>query len=501
MLHAGTIFSSIIWSQQLLFCIVTISCVLKLYFLAIIVRRCLTIKKLYHPWSFAVGILLGSVIGDVAWEIKIIQHLWIPTLPYSVITFFIRIAWGFAVVQYQSIALFMQSLMEKNFRPHLLQKILFPISALFACYFFYIAFFEPGLTNELEREVARQLIENIPLEIRMIRYTVLYLLNMLMIPGLYITFEKMRTHNLPKLLRKQLIIFIRYLLFPYIMTEFIQISYIVCTPLQPYMTPVVSISTMLLIYATYYCMSKVICLHFSSTDHPLIIPTTSMITVHNIKTSIDILGTATSTQELGHIVQTFFHQTYVIPARYVSLHIRSAQVSSTPHLLIPIEQHVEEFLSTMSTDTERLLEHTQILSYDDISFDQFYEHSSEFNPILTLFDTITADIFIPIYVKRKMVAYITITRNARGPHASYAYAELTEMLLFANYLGNVITILQHHGLEAIAQESLNLKDTAHSKQQEISLLKESIRFCINNKISAAPGSSSITTDVLCVSIR
>jgi len=449
----------------------------------IIMSKGFSIKNLYHPWTFTIGILVGSMFGDFAWAIKAIQHLWLPSLPYAYITFFIRIAWGFVVIQYQSLALFMQSLLGKNFMPTRLQKVLFIISGVFSCYFFYLAFFERGLTDEYEREAAKQLLSNIPLEFRMIRYTVLYLLNLLIIPGVYNTFTKIHAQHLPKILRRQLTIFMRYLVCPYIMTEFIQTSYLVFTPLQPYIIPAVSCATILLIYTTYYCMQKILRLRFL-TDEADESPTIQLATLHTLKTSIDALGETSSIQELNHIVQSFFHQTYTIPLRATALYLRPND--ATIPALSEQEQRVEHFLNTCNPEINILIEQTKLLSYDNIMYDQFYNHSPLFESVIQFLNTIDSDIFIPIYNKHKLIAYITVKKDARGKQY-YTRAERDEMLLFSSYLTNIISLMQNHNLEKILQQLKLFKDELYTKYQEINLYKEGIRSCAKNRTESHPG--------------
>ncbi len=49
-----------------------------------------------------------------AWILKLIRQLWIPSFDYRVYLFWLRIAWAFLIVQYQALALFIESLVEKN---------------------------------------------------------------------------------------------------------------------------------------------------------------------------------------------------------------------------------------------------------------------------------------------------------------------------------------------------------------------------------------------------
>ena len=37
---------------------------------------------------FLIGILIGSMFGDIAWVIKLIRNLFFPHIDYSIVTFF-----------------------------------------------------------------------------------------------------------------------------------------------------------------------------------------------------------------------------------------------------------------------------------------------------------------------------------------------------------------------------------------------------------------------------
>ena len=92
---------------------------------------------------------------------------------------------------------------------------------------------------------------------------------------------------------------------------------------------------------------------------------------------------------------------------------------------------------------------------------------------------INADIMVPIYNKQqRVIAYIIVERDARVEF--YSDIERDEMLVFANYLGNVIYLLQNRNLEALIHQEKELKEELYNKHQEINQYKESIRSFLKN---------------------
>ena len=458
--------------------LISVSC--KLYFLGILIPKGLRASKIQKPWLYLLGILAGSLFGDIAWIVKLIREIWIPNTNYNVLTFFIRIAWGFLIVQYQSLALFIESLTEKNFTLSRLHKVLIAIGSSFSLYFFYIAFFDTSLTSEFEREQAK--ISNlIPLEITVMRYASYYLFNLLLIPSLFVAFKKLRTGNLPSILKKQLRIFIQFLIFPYILIEVLQAAHFLFSSFEAYLYPTVSISTVLLIYAIYYCIQQVMGLRFLNfNSHVQSINSPNFI--DDFKTVFEQLNYSTTTYELSHIIQTFFKDAFNIPLRKTTMYVRSNassdKTSSAPSLN-KIEHAIETFLSTHEGQVCSFIHAHKILIYDEIDFSNFYNEDDTKKAILEFLTSINADIFLPIYEKQKIIAYLIVDRHARTQEF-YTIVERDEMLVFASYLGNVLNLLNNRNLETMLHEEKELREKLYNNQQEIAQYKESIRSLLRN---------------------
>ncbi|HRN77981.1 MAG TPA: sigma 54-interacting transcriptional regulator [Candidatus Dependentiae bacterium] len=483
--------NTIVHSPQLLLATITISFTVKTYFLAILIPKGLKSRTFHRPWFFALGILGCSLFGDIAWMIKLYRLVFNPAISYTTVTFLTRIAWTFVVLQYQSLAFFIQSLMDKYFKPTRIQQFFVCVSMLIAGYFLYEAFFDTTLISEEERELAKALSTNIPLEINAMRYTVLYILFGLIVPSLYNTFRLMRSKLLPKILRKQLNIFIKYLVCPYLMTEVIQTSYFMVIAIQPYILPLVNFSTILLIMATYYCMHKVMGLRFLNfSSHVTSVPRLNALS--NFKTHLEQLSQASSLYELMQVTQLFFNEALHVPLRDTTLlsrqdeHVVGAQMNDK-HLT---KKLVEEFMRSHSDSVCKIIEKLKILVYDEIAFSHFYEEDEDRNALLNFLDTIDAEIFLPIYAQNSMIAYITVKKGARGD-ACYNDSERDEMIVFASYLGSSINLLNNKNLDTMVTHAKKLQNELYIKHQEINQYKESIRSFLHNKKRKDMGTKDI----------
>jgi transcriptional regulator with PAS, ATPase and Fis domain len=135
---------------------------------------------------------------------------------------------------------------------------------------------------------------------------------------------------------------------------------------------------------------------------------------------------------------------------------------------------VESFIAANGQGTCGSGKSAKILIYDEIDFNNFYEKTDENIALLSFLETINADIFMPIYEKNNMTAYIIVERFARLNNF-YGTTERDEMLVYASYLGNIINLFQTCNLDTLAQQEKELQDELYQKHQEINQYKESIR--------------------------
>lgn len=462
---------SVLGSYPFVLATILLSFALKCYLLVTLTTRGNNITSAKKSWFLLLLVIIGSLVDTSAWILKLIRCLFFPNMDYRVCMFWIRIAWCFSIIQYQALALFIESLVDQEQKTNFRKKVLITISSLFGFCFIYLAFSEFNDTNRL------------PIENLLQKGFTVYSQFFVMLSALFITIFKMRNYVLPRILKKQLKIFISALIVPHLVSDFVQIFPFGVPAYTARILTVVSISTIFLTYAIYYCSRKMMGLRFLNFQaHVQSHDKFSFI--DNFKDVLEQLSHVTSVQELGHITQTFFKDAFHIPLRRTALFVRKLsameEVNPSKLELSKIESQVEMILNSQDHEINTFLQQSKIIIQDEVAFSNHYENTRVTNAIASFLEEINADIFIPIYEKQKIIAYIIVDRDARIEF--YSDIERDEMLVFASYLGNVSHLLQNRNLEALIHQEKELKEELYAKHQEINQYKESIRsFLKNNK--------------------
>ncbi len=470
--------------QFLLFAIL-FSVGIKCYFLRLLIPQGLRFRAALKPWMLLLGVVIGSMFGDVAWLLKLIRILFIPDIPYPLLITVVRISWGLLIIQYQSLGFFIESLAEKDYHLTAWRKVLFGISAVFCCYFLFIAFFDNNLTDFYERNVALLLPTHLaPLEIRMFRYTVLYLLNLITLPSLFLTIIKIRREKLPKILKKQLKIFMLWFMVPYLITEFLIAMHSYYASLHAHTYSIVGISTILLSYAVYYCLRKVLHLRFLNAEQR--IPSVNNTTfINEFKNVLEQLSHATSEQEIERSVQAFFKETFSIGMQRTHLYVRPihTEINHAHHSSerCKTESLIENFVTTYDTTSAlaQFLRTSKVVIRDEIEFNSFYQEDELSKVCIRALDAVNADVFLPIYQQQTIVAYIIVEQFSR-PQEFFDLGERDQMVVFANYLSNVINLLQNRNLGSLLQQERELREELYNKQQEINQYRECMQAFIRS---------------------
>src|SRR5438132_795063 len=115
-------------SNQFIFATSCCSFILKSCLLYILLRKTFGSITVEKPLYFLLATLIGNMFSDFAWIIKLIKTLFVPQLSYYAVLFFIRIAWVFSIIQYQSLALFIESLVTQHYSLPKRQKFFLGIS-------------------------------------------------------------------------------------------------------------------------------------------------------------------------------------------------------------------------------------------------------------------------------------------------------------------------------------------------------------------------------------
>ncbi len=448
------------------------------------------------------GVIIGSIAGDVSWFIKLLRDLWITTIPYTVNIFGLRIAWAFLIIQYQSLALFIETVPQRIFRLKRMHFVSLAVSCAIACFFVYIAFFEPTLLTQVERHLAFNETnpQLIPWEVLVMRYVSLYLIPIFMLSSLFYTFKAISSRRLPTLLKRHMSILVQYFLTPFFIAESIVAIHMNVKSLNIYSSGILSISNILLTCSLYYSIRTILNLRFLNLDAH--IPARQRVNfIEHFKEALETLSKVGNIEELVQITQTFFKEAFDIHNKKVTLHIKNLSpesTSATPDKVNPLEQSIEQFLLTLTEKESECLKKLKILINDELSFTEFYNPSPIRHKFIQFLQDNQLDIFLPIYRNNTIIAHISVGLNARLQH-NYTLADHDEMLVYSTYLASVINLVRNRNLKQLIQKKHILQDDAFLKHQEINLYKESIEafiktnatkhigicFYKNNKITIA----------------
>ncbi len=435
----------------------------------------------FRSWILLVVMVISASFVDLSWIIKMTKEVFLPSLDRKVVLFFIRIAWGFIAIQYLALSLFIKSLLEKNYKIKKVDLILSIGNICMFLFFIGLAIYDHNCPSMEMRPIIEAIIQKIGFT---------YVLANLAFSSLVFGIKIMRSHELPRILRNQLKIFLRLLIAPIIVSEFIQIY-----PFDFALTwitnnyTVVTLTALLLTYTIYHCMRKVMGLRFLNFQKQVELPIHFNF-IKDFKGVLEQLSLVTTTKEINHIIQNFFKEAFHIPPNRTRLYIRNLDVSSGNTNLQDLAREaviVENFINahTGTCSVNLVLQKTKILITDELAFSNFYEEQADYQKLLTFLESINADIFIPIHEGQVIIAYIIVERYARigsSPHGNdlYSNVEQDQIQVFASYLGNIINLLQHRNLHSLIQLEKELKEELFHKHQEINQYKESMRLFLNH---------------------
>lgn len=458
---------------------------IKLYLLIILVLKGLKHSHATFSLVLLLGVLFGSIMGDVSWTVKLIRKLLIPSIPYEFYVVLIRLSWASLIIQYQSLALFIESLTKKNYHLGIMHRMILTVSGAYTLYFLYLAFFDQQLVSEAERNLAFSdtFLPYVPMEVTVMRQVSMYLLPTIILPNLFLAFKNIKDQKLPKILKHQLSVLIKYLLCPFLFAEFIVAIHMNVKHLSIYESGFLSISSLLISYSIYYCIKKVIGLRFLNINHQLH-ASQRIDFINNLKEILEQLSKATSTEELKQITQTFFKEAFGIAHKQIVVVVRDVtsrhkESRGGSERVSAVEQDTEQFLTQHPESICEFIERSKILMYDELAFTNFYDENDDRKTVVTFLEKIRADIFLPIYQKKLLVGYIII-QNGKHEERLYTSADRDEMIIFSTYISTIINLLNNRNLATLIQQEKEIKDEIYLKHQEMNLYKESIRSFLKN---------------------
>lgn len=476
MLSSLEIFAKIISSLPFILTVECISFTLKACLLVFVILHGLRSPKVQRSWFYLIFVLIGAMFDSTSWiALSLNKVLW-PTLKAKYVIFVIRIAWAWTVIQYQSLSLFIESLIEKHHTIRWYQKIFIGISSLLSLSLLYVAFFE---FNNVDNRST--------FECNLFKIVSLFTF-IVMVPSLYAALHKIRSNTLPKILNKQIKILIQVLVGPLLFSDFIQyypFSFFTGYIVSNYTA--VSISTILLTFTLYFCAKKMMGLRFLNFYSHVQSSPNSFNFIDDFKEVLEQLGQASTLKELSHIAQAFFKAAFTIQPSRTTLYVRKFRTSlvsehgehDDPIEISSIETTVENFIirhdpTLYTCQVTEFLRRIKILITDEIAFTDFYDETASTKETVQFLHQINADIFLPIFERNTIIAYIVVERNARD-NEFYTNIERDEMVVFASYLSNIINLLQNRSLSSIIQKDKEIQEELYKKHQEINQYKESIR--------------------------
>ena len=296
--------------EFLLFAEIT-AVITKLFVLGKIIKHATKSNKFQRLWILLILVVVSALAEDLTWIIKILRS-YIPEIDYRILLFCIRASWALAIVQYQSLALFIESLIAKHMKLSWRNIMFLIVSTAYFLGFLYLLIFENKIAGPRP-----------DFEFILLNHVSRYLL-IIMLPTIFITMRNLLKIKGPTILRKQLKILTVGLMVPRIVSDFIQLYPFNLVP--DYVASnifVVAISTLLIAYAAYYCTNKVLKLRFLNMQNHVEPINTKFDFINDFKDILEQLSYATTTGELKSIVRNFFNKAFQIPNGRTNLHFRN----------------------------------------------------------------------------------------------------------------------------------------------------------------------------------
>lgn len=465
-------------NHHVLFIIHVLGLFLKSILLCTLIKNFSKMLNGYLHLFFLSGVVLGSLISDFTWLIVLTRILLLPNFDNRVVIFFVRVAWGFTSLQYQSMSFLVYSLVERSIKLSFIQIILCAISFIFWTFFTVTAFIDFNCISDINRN---------PLEYTAETLVSFYSLFILLLPSLVAAWRYALEKKLPALLKQQFIILIKWLLMPQLVIDLLERfpSFAFYQPLSITGSYTFSaLSNIFITIALYFCAKKLIGLRFLTFKSHNPHSTAKLTFIHDFKYILHRLSAVTTIEELSHITQTFFKETLSIPFNKTKLFIRKTEVAGqtvpSPLNMEP-SSLVDAFLEQNQNILLSALKESPVLIYDEIAFTNFYNATPAQTTILQFLDALNADLFLPLFESHTLTGYVIIERHARG-NVFYTNVERDEMIVFAAYLGAIMNIIKNKSLELLIEREQQLKNSLYEKIHEIEQFKESIRsFLRNNK--------------------
>ena len=375
--------------------------------------------------------ILCEILGCKAW--------------ISFYTFACRLNWGLYITTYQAFALFFEYFNQKRLKISITHAIHGLINIGLSGQFLYLAFVRAdGLETVLFEQTLTTLV-----------YCYLFIFCLQLIYRIFIKAQ------MPRILSDQM----RYLsvfLAAYLLLEMAITIGATRNLFGAYYHSFFALSTLFGCYAV-YAMS-LMGLRFLN-FRPDVESKEKFNFLVQFKDVLEQLSYATTLKELAHLSQTFFQAAYAIPLDRTRLYLRKMRQEDFGYYgIATITTNVEHFIGKSENQAIiEALKASKIFIRDEIEFTQYYECDEKSQEILEFLDVINAEIFLPIFERNTIAAYIIVERDAR-PQKLFTHKERDELIVFASYLRNTINSLNHSTIESMHQRQEELADELYHKR-------------------------------------
>lgn len=437
-------------------------------------------QQMFLPLVFLLIVLLGGILEDFSWLLRVLRSMYIPNLSIHFTYFISRFSWGFCILQYQSLALLISSLLKKNYTVSIFQKCSIALSSVLSLFFFGKAFI---FFNNFDNETRL-------FEISITTFIMAYIFVLTFTALVSSLFTLLKKRSLPKIIVEQLTLMVYFILAPHFVFSVLQGAhywmshYAIAEHYNAMMLialQTISLSTAIVIFT-----KKIMRIRFLNFKQH-VESSKKLHLINDFRLVLERLSKVTELNELSHISKDFIHNTLSIPKHKIHFFIRQFHDNHDQH---PRMNQIEVFLDNMANKEEfaeawmYLKQHGAFLK-DEIEFNNFYKQSLSFQYIVQLFDEIGMNFFLPIIHKDIVIAYILMEPSSE--RGLYSNIERDEMVVFASYLSNIIYLHKNRNLEVLIGKEKQMKEELYLKHQENNQYKESIRLFLKDRLQRKIG--------------
>lgn len=470
---------SIIASKQFFLLAETIACIVVTAMSFLLIKSYIQHNKVAqkhnHAFYFLLLISFSMIVENLAWILKLSYELQYNDMCYTYIKTIAILAWILNLVLYQSLGLFIENIIENKFVFRWYQKLFSIINIILTLGFIYSSVCH---SYQITSYISIHTMYRIASISR--TFTI--------IPSIIMACAKIYYTNIPAILKKQLIIFLKYIIFPFLLVELIQ-----CIPFYSSKGAhadvsgfIASICVMFMIAVIIFCARNLIRFRLFNFSNKVEDKFDTSLT-GSFKDTIEALSLATTPQELTFISQNFFKENFQTSIENVCLNFRYKQQfcnASLDSYCNVTSNTIEAFINHENQAVE-LLRQYKILVVDEIMFDAYYNTDPHLQTLAQLLQNIGSEIFLPMYDKNNIISYLTVKRSAH--HKFYSHAEQNQIIIFGTYLASAINIMHNGNTTTLLHENKKIKEELYLKHQEVNQYRESMKYLLKQKSDAQVG--------------